>query len=55
MDKYMSAHDAMNRRVLGRARQTLSEEQILALERAQQQMREMMRAQIEMSRAMLGK
>lgn len=55
IDKYVTAQEAMNRRVLDRARETLSAEQIVALERSQQQMLEMMRAQMKMSRTMFGK
>ena len=55
IDKFVSAQEAMNRRVIERARQTLSNEQVIALEKSQQQMLEMMRAQMKMSRAMFGK
>ena len=55
MDKYFAQQEEMNRRVLERARQTLSADQVAALQKAQQQMLEMMRGQMKMSRELLGK
>lgn len=49
---FVSSQAEMNARVLDRARQTLSPQQVTALEKVQAQMMEMISAQMKMSRAM---
>jgi hypothetical protein len=55
VDRFFAQQEEMNRRVLDRARQTLSADQIGALQKIQQQMAEMMRGQMKMSQELFGK
>jgi hypothetical protein len=55
IDQFFAQQEEMNRRVLERARQTLSADQIGALQKAQQQMAELMRGQMKMSQELFGK
>ena len=55
IDQYFAQQEDLNRRVLARARQTLSVDQVAALEKIQQQMMELQRGQMKMSREFLGK
>ncbi len=55
VDNYVKQQTEINQRVLDRARNTLSPDQVVALERAQANMLEMMRGQMSMSKEMFGK
>jgi hypothetical protein len=55
IDQYFAQQEELNRRVLARARQTLSAAQVDALAKIQQQSLELMRGQMKMSRELLGK
>jgi len=55
VDRYFAQQEEVNRRVLERARQKLSADQISALQKGQQQMTDLMRGQMKMSQELFGK
>lgn len=54
LEDFLSSQEAFNRRVLERSRSILTPDQIVALEKAQKQGLEMMKAQVKISRDFLG-
>lgn len=54
MSSFLADQEAFNRRVMARARDLLSADQIVAFEKVQQQQIELMKMQVKMSRQMLG-
>ncbi len=54
MNSFLADQEAFNRRVMARARDLLSADQIAAFEKVQQQQIELMKMQVKMSRQMLG-
>lgn len=54
MGEFMTGQEDFNRRVLGRARDVLSADQIAAFEKIQQQQIELLKTQMKMSRELLG-
>ena len=55
IDQFFAQQEELNRRVLARARQTLSVDQAAALQKIQQPMLELQRGQMKMSQELLGK